>query len=360
MRAPNANHAWAGAFFEELARSGVRHACVCPGSRSSLLAIAAADTDGLRVWTHVDERSAAFFALGLAKAARAPVALVCTSGTAAANFAPAVVEAFFARVPLVVLSADRPPELRGVGAPQTIDQTRLFGAHVRWFAEAALPEPGEPALRQARSLACRAVAEAHGATPGPVHLNLPFREPLDPRPSAAGAEDAATPAALGRPPRPYTEVLRPPAEPSAAMLAFVAERVRAHARGVIVAGPADLDDDATAALAALADAAGWPLLAEPAAQLRAGAHAPHRAQIAHADWLLRDDAFAAAHAPDVVLRVGAMPTSKAFRLWQERAPAAHALVVDPGAGWEDPSALASALLRADPARLAERVLRQLA
>ncbi len=179
--APNRNFAFAAALVEELQRAGVRHACVCPGSRSSPLAVAIARSSGLRAWTHVDERAAAFFALGLAKTERGPVALVCTSGTAAANFLPAVVEARYARVPLLVLTADRPHELRDFGAPQTIDQVRLYGSHVRWFAEAAIPEPGEASLRYARALACRAVSESSGVTPGPVHLNLPFREPLDPR-----------------------------------------------------------------------------------------------------------------------------------------------------------------------------------
>lgn len=360
--APNHNVAFAAALFEELARGGGEHVCVCPGSRSAPLALAAAATSGLRIWTHLDERSAAFFALGLAKASRTPVALVCTSGTAAANFLPAVVEAFHAQVPLVVLTADRPPELRGVGAPQTIDQQRLFGTHVRWFAEAPVPERGEAALRTARSLACRALAAASGETPGPVHLNLPFREPLDPREVAADALDEADALArCGRAPEPYTRVRRPPVDADPESAAFVADLVRKYERGVIAVGPRDLDEAAVAALASLADAAGWPLLAEPSAQLRSGAHATGVAPlVAHADWLLRDPGFAAAHGPDVVLRVGPMPTSKAFRLWLERDVPAQLPCVDPSAGWEDSDALASAMLRADPMRLAERVVRLLA
>jgi 2-succinyl-5-enolpyruvyl-6-hydroxy-3-cyclohexene-1-carboxylate synthase len=357
--APNRNVAFAAALLEELARGGVRHLCLCPGSRSAPLAIAAAATSDLRVWTHVDERSAAFFALGLAKAGRAPVALVCTSGTAAANFLPAIVEAFHAQVPLVVLTADRPPELRGVGAPQTIDQARLFGTHARWFAEAAVPERGEAAIRTARSLACRALAESTGATQGPVHLNLPFHEPLDAGFVAADELDADAVLALrGRAPAPYTRVTKPVADACPETLAFVSGLVLQYERGVIAAGSRDLDDATVAAVAALADAAGWPLLAEPAAQLRSGAHVANAPVVAHADWILRDAEFAAAYAPDVVLRLGPMPTSKAFRLWIERHPPAHAVVVDPGGAWEDPSALASAILRVDPLRLAERVLRQ--
>ncbi|MCU0669319.1 MAG: 2-succinyl-5-enolpyruvyl-6-hydroxy-3-cyclohexene-1-carboxylic-acid synthase [Myxococcota bacterium] len=358
--APNRNLAFSRALFEELLRGGVRHVCVCPGSRSAALAMACAATPGLRVWTHVDERSAAFFALGLAKASRTPVALVCTSGTAAANFLPAIVEANLSRVPLLALTADRPAELRECGAPQTIDQVRLFGTHVRWYAEAPLPEPTDAGLRQVRALASRAVAEATGPTPGPVHLNLPFREPLDPRAVAADAARDATPLAIsGRAPAPFTRVVAAVADASPDLVSELAGLVRAHERGVIAVGPLDLEDDAIDAIAALGVATGWPIVAEPAAQLRSGAHAGRVAVLATADWLLRDAGFARAHAPDIVLRFGPMPTSKAFRLWIERDPPAHHVVVDPGAGWEDPLHAATAIVRADPVRLATRLVRRL-
>lgn len=358
--APNRNLACARALFEELARGGVEHVCVCPGSRSAPLAIASAATPGLRVWTHIDERSAAFFALGLAKAGRAPVALVCTSGTAAANFLPAIVEAHLGRVPLLALTADRPAELRDCGAPQAIDQVRIFGTHVRWYAEAPLPEPTDAALRQLRALAARAVAEATGPAPGPVHLNLPFREPLDPRAVAADVlHDATALATTGRGPAPFTRVCRAVADASPDLVSELADLVRAHERGVIAVGPLDPGEDALAALADLSAVSGWPLLAEPAAQLRTGPHAARATAIATADWLLRDAAFASAHAPDVVLRVGPMPTSKAFRVWIERDRPAHLVVVDPGAGWEDPLHAASAIVRADPTLLATRLVRRL-
>jgi len=354
--APNGNLAFAAALFEEFERAGVCHVCVCPGSRSAPLAVAVARSAGLRAWTHIDERAAAFFALGVAKATRAPVALVCTSGTAAANFLPAVVEAYYARVPLLILTADRPPELRDCGAPQTIDQVRIYGSHVRWFVETALPESGEASLRYARSLASRAVAEATGATPGPVHLNLPFREPLDPRvaPRDVAAPDA-TLALRGRAPQGYTRSRFEVAAPSPDAVADLVGIARQCARGVIACGPLDLDDGAVDAVARLGAATGWPILAEPTAQLRSGAHVGIARLIARSDLLLRDTAFAAANAPDVVLRLGPMPTAKAFRNWVERVPPAHFIVVDSGAGWEDPSHLASWIVRADPAALAERV-----
>src|SRR6266851_6169659 len=171
-----------GAFVAELARAGVRHVCACPGSRSAPLAIKLAEHPDIKVWMHLDERSAAYFGLGLARALRQPVALLATSGTAAANFFPAIVEAFLARVPLVVLTADRPHELRDVGAAQTIDQQRLYGAHVKWFFDLPEPEPGlsPDHIRMVRTLAGRAVGTALAEPAGPVHLNWPFREPLIP------------------------------------------------------------------------------------------------------------------------------------------------------------------------------------
>src|SRR5258707_9303900 len=178
----HAAYAYLNAFVDELARCGIRHACVCPGSRSTPIAMRLAAHPEIKLWMHLDERSAAFFALGLAKAQRQPVILLCTSGTAAANFMPAVVEAHYARIPLIVLTADRPPELRDIGAPQTIDQLRLYGAHAKYFVEMALPDSTPEALRYVRAVAVRAFSESMAALAGAVHLNFPFREPLVPLP----------------------------------------------------------------------------------------------------------------------------------------------------------------------------------
>src|SRR2546427_2723714 len=177
------NVAWAARFVAALCGAGVRDAVICPGSRSAPLALA---FDRSPIATHVslDERAAAFFALGLAKASRRPVALVCTSGSAAANFFPAVVEASSARVPLILATADRPPELRDTGAPQTIDQIKLFGDLVRWFVEVGTPEGTRDLLDYAASLGTRAAAESWRSPAGPVHLNFAFREPLLPEPDA--------------------------------------------------------------------------------------------------------------------------------------------------------------------------------
>src|SRR5262245_59417677 len=153
LKTENAAYLYVGALVDEFVRAGLRHVCLCPGSRSAPLALRLADQPQLKLWMHLDERSCAFFALGLAKAQRQPVALLCSSGTAAANFMPAVIEAHQARVPLIVLTADRPPELRDTGAPQTIDQIKLYGAYAKWFVEMALPEATVEMLRYARTIA---------------------------------------------------------------------------------------------------------------------------------------------------------------------------------------------------------------
>jgi len=378
---PNHAHAFGAALFEELARAGVQHVCVSPGSRSTPLTVAAVGQPQLRCWSHLDERSSAFFALGLAKATRAPVALVCTSGTAAANFHPAVIEAYHARVALLVLTADRPPELRDWGAGQTIDQLRLYGGAVRWFAEAPVPEGGEAALRYARALACRAVAMAKGRPAGPVHLNLPFREPLEPvAEPAAGLEPLAADgrgeapytraetspaapepelAADGRGEAPYTRAETSPAAPEPELAASLAEFLRQPERGVVSCGPLDATPAAAQAIAKLAAVLGWPLLAEPTSQLRRGPYLKGAPVVATSDLFLRDEATAARLAPDCVLRFGDTPTSKPLRLWFEQHHPQALILVDPDAVWHDPCHLASSVLRAEPEPLCEALLQHL-
>ena len=351
----NRNAAFAAALFDELARGGIRDVCVCPGSRSAPLAIAAAQTPALRVWTHLDERAAAFFALGIAKASRTAVALVCTSGTAAANFLPAVVEANLSRVPLVVLTADRPPELRDWGAAQTIDQLRLFGSHARWFAELPLPEPRAELLRHIRATAARAVAIASGRRAGPVHLNVPVREPLAPvvAPDDAAALDALddSDALRGRDGRPYLRVDETSTVPEAAQVRRLFAAMRAARRGVLLCGPDDRDPALAPALARLARAAGWPLLADGASPLRTGPHVGATPLCGAHDAFLRAERFAARHAPELVLRIGAPPTSKATAQWLDRHAGAELWILDPDGGFRDPSHRAAEILRAEPAAL---------
>lgn len=339
-----------GGFVDELARSGVRHAVVCPGSRSTPLALLLRQHPGIRVWMHLDERSAAFFALGMAKAGREPVAVVSTSGTAAVNFAPAVVEAYYSRVPLLVLTADRPSELRGVGSPQTIDQVQLYGRHAKWFVEATLPESSPEATRYARTLACRATAAARAVPAGPVHVNLPFREPLIPRGEGAAPGGRAADAGDGTAP-PFVRVVegRPRLDPGdlAPLVAVLSGDVRA----LIVCGPQSRPDFPSAVMR-LARELDVPVLADPLSQVRCGPHYDGRV-IDSYDAFLRDESLASALRPDVVLRFGAAPVSKPLQQYLARHASARQVSVDDGQGWADPAAVAGGVFHVDPVAFCE-------
>ena len=343
---------------DELARAGVTDACLAPGSRSAPLALALAEHPGIRVHVHLDERSAAFFALGAAKRSGRAVVVLCTSGTAAANFHPAVLEADLARVPLLVLTADRPPELRGTGANQATDQLKLYGSAVRWFCEVGVPGDDPGAGRYWRSLASRAWAEATGTAgrAGPPQPGL--RRPAGPaRPvrgrgavaARRGAPAAGGWARLGGEPaagraggEPWTAAPAGVRSATPGDVAGLAEAVRANPRGVLVAGwRADLDAAAADAFAAVS---GWPVLADPLSGARRGP-----AAISTYDGLLRAPGFAAAHRPGLVVRVGGAPTSKALTGWLDES--VPQVLVDPSGGWADPARAAALRLTADPSDL---------
>ena len=344
MDAANRNTALASAFVEELARCGVRHAVLSPGSRSTPLALALWRAPAIEVSVVVDERSAGFIALGAAQATRAPVAVLCTSGTAAANLHPAVSEADESAVPLLLLTADRPPELRGIGAGQTIDQIKLFGSAARWFCEVGVHDADDAGLLHLRSVACRAYAASRGEPrPGPVHLNLAWQEPLGDEP-VEGEVTATSELALGgRGERPLTSVAGATPDPDMELLAEVAERVSAAPRGLILAGR-QLDPDLGGALASLAAASGYPVLAEPTSQARFGPHARE---------LVIGSYEAVAHTrpvelePELIIRFGEMPTCKPLRQWLGGLQSARTVAVDPGFGWNEPTRIAETVVRAD-------------
>jgi 2-succinyl-5-enolpyruvyl-6-hydroxy-3-cyclohexene-1-carboxylate synthase len=302
---------------DEWVRCGVRHAVVAPGSRSTPMALALSARPDLAVHVFHDERSAAFAALGIGLATRVPAALLCTSGTAATHFHAAVVEADLSGVPMLVLTADRPPELHGIGAPQTIDQQHLYGSAVRAFHDVGVPD-AELATGW-RELARSALATAAAAgDPGPVHLNLPFREPLvgiaSALPPVEGppADEAAADEAAAE------QLTRLDPQPDTVAAAWAMLR---GARGVIVAG-GGVDDPA--AVGRLADALGWPVLADPRSRCRT-----LPAAVLAFDSLLRAPEFAAAHAPQAVLHLGEQPASKVLGQWLQASGARHVHVHAP-------------------------------
>jgi 2-succinyl-5-enolpyruvyl-6-hydroxy-3-cyclohexene-1-carboxylate synthase len=330
------------AFVDELARSGMQAACTSPGSRSTPIVLSLARESRVRCYSHVDERCSGFFAVGLAKASGRPVAITCTSGTAAAELLPAVIEAHEARVPLLVLSADRPPELRESGAGQTIDQIKLFGGAAKWFFEVGTHEATAERLRWMRTLACRAWTSALEGRPGVVHLNFPLREPLI-------SDQPLDPDWSGRPDgQPY--VSRPAGRLSSREATIALHELVGQARrGVVVAGRHERSrgaptDPLGVAAAAFCAAASWPLLADPLSGARRG-----EAAVAYYDALLRDAAFAESVTPDLVIRVGDLPTSKPLRGWLAGLADVPQAILDPEGGWRDPNGVLSHSLPVDPA-----------
>ena len=331
----DATTAFARTLVDEWVRHGVTDACLAPGSRSAPLALALAGDDRIRLHVHLDERSASFFAVGLGRATGRPAVVLCTSGSAAANFHPAVLEAHHGRVPVIVCTADRPPELRDTGAGQTIDQVKLFGAAVRWFHEAEVPSERPGAGATWRALASRAVAAASGSPAGPVHLNLPFREPLVP----TGDELVDAPGRSDD--RPWSATAPGVRAPSVEMLDALAHLVADRPRGLVVSGWGAGARPAT--VLRFAEVAGWPVLADPLSNLRVPG------SVATYDPLLRVPGFADAHRPDVVLRIGGPTTNKPLVQWLEAS--VDQVLVDPDGAWLDPAHGVSGRMVADPALL---------
>ncbi|ELY88514.1 2-succinyl-5-enolpyruvyl-6-hydroxy-3-cyclohexene-1-carboxylic-acid synthase [Natrinema altunense] len=360
MSAPNRATLWGRVLADELVKGGLDAVCIAPGSRSTPLTVAFAEHPEVDVYSQLDERSAAYFALGRARRTGEPTALVCTSGTAAANFHPAVMEADRARVPLLVLTADRPPELRNSGANQTVDQVALYGDAVRWDADLPEPEADERKVRSLRTTAARALAETTGVEPGPVHLNCPFRKPLEPIAVPGDVPDsfAETTAGRGRD-GPFVDTgggTRTLADDDRHRLRHA---LVAADRPLIVAGPADPATLATlepAAVADLADRLGAPVLADPLSGLRFG---PHVGGAGDGDSRTiyggYDTYVPALPAPDVVLRFGASPTSKPLRHWLRDADARQFLV-DPAGAWREATFTATDLLAAAPETVVDGLL----
>lgn len=341
----NRSEAVAGALVEEFARSGLRHACIGPGSRSTPLVLALHRRSGIRLWTHLDERSMAFFALGMAKAMREPVAVVCTSGTAAANFLPAVCEASHGRVPLILLTADRPPEVTHWGAPQTMVQTGLFDPFAKWSATLPAPEIRADLMRHVRATAARAFATAVEGVPGPVHLNVPLSEPLVsnhvpegaphiPEGSHSGGRDAVA-SMEGRPHGgPFVSVPKTTLRMDPSAMQRLARELSSISKGIIICGPHDSADPSFApSVTELARRLGYPILADPLSQVRCGKHAQDHIVDSY-DIFLRSQKMAATLEPHVIIRFGAMTSGKPLMTYLQDNGSCRQILVD--AGWRDP------------------------
>jgi 2-succinyl-5-enolpyruvyl-6-hydroxy-3-cyclohexene-1-carboxylate synthase len=332
------NLRWAIALADGLVAAGLADLVLSPGSRSTPLALAFLRQPALRCHVILDERSAAFFALGIAKVSGRPAAVLCTSGSAAANWFPAVIEADAGAVPLLLLSADRPPELQGWGANQTIDQKHLFGRHVRAFYEPGAPDANF-SPHYAHHLAARAVSESCWPLPGPVHLNLALREPL--LPSAAASD---WPTATKRP-----TIQRAPARllPDSGLIAHLADAMSGRP-GAIICGAADYPPGFADAVTALARQLDCPILAEPLSNLRFGEHERHRLSVRY-EAFLRNPSFVATYPPQWLLRFGAFPVTRSLQNWLEGGATVletTQIVVTPDPRWPDPPHSASTILHA--------------
>jgi 2-succinyl-5-enolpyruvyl-6-hydroxy-3-cyclohexene-1-carboxylate synthase len=357
----NVNSLWAEVIADELAKAGIETAVLAPGSRSTPLTVAFAEHPDIEALSLLDERSAAFFALGRAKQTGDPVPLICTSGTALANFHPAVVEANQARVPMLLLTADRPPELHDSGANQTIDQQDLYGDAVRDYRTLPEPEAADRKLRSLRTTLCRAVGTATGTEPGPVHLNVPLRKPLEPDARAADLSEAVPdatvpdgfadehPLAVEGRNGPFVDVTGGRAGLSKSDRRAVADAIDDAASGLIVCGPTNRPTPARDALLGLARETGFPVLADPLSGQRFGAHLGMTETPICGGY----DSYVGAieETPDVVLRFGASPTSKPLRHYL-RDSDARQFVVDPAGGWREATFTATDLVVANETRLA--------
>lgn len=352
----NPNTRAARLFVSALADCGLEAVCIAPGSRSTPLTLAFAQEPRITLYRHLDERSAGYFALGLAKASDKPAALVCTSGTAAANFHPAVVEARYGRVPLLVLTADRPPELRETGANQTIDQVKMFGDHVLWAVDMPVPQSDSPPNvdRYVQSVAARAFFLANGQPAGPVHVNLPFRKPLEPSPVTTGPAQSL-PLQTGT----LAPLMVPPLTgATSGEIRQLAEIVEQHPHGLIVCGPESPSRTYSAAVEQLASASGFPVLADALSGVRTAWADSGATIMAAYDALLQAQTEALPTA-DLVIRFGAVPTSAALNRYLAALPDTTIIQVSHDGVWADDTHRTARFVHSDEAALCFRLAEQL-
>ena len=339
MRAENRNYAMTGALVEGLAGAGVKDVVICPGSRSGPLAMSFVQCESIKTWIHLDERAAGYFALGMAKGGRGAVVVLTTSGTATANLLPAVVEARLTGAPLIVITADRPPELVGWGANQTIEQSGIYGRHVKWSVDLPVPGAGVDLTDYALAVGRRTYATAMGYPSGPVHLNVPLREPL--APVVIEGEEVEVPGSVDI----LGGVVQAEAPNGWEAGRELAEQLQGVEQGIIVCGPQDKLGLAEA-VSGVGRSLGYPILADPLSQVRFGKH-DRTHVVDFYDLMLRDQGLWERLTPELVIRFGAWPTSKSLGMFLAGTRVTrHVLVTD--IGWADPSHLATDVVQADP------------
>ena len=347
-------------FVAELAAAGLTAVCIAPGSRSTPLTLAFYAQPEIDVTVHLDERCAGFFALGLAIATDKPVALVCTSGTAVANFFPAIIEAKMSQIPLLILTSDRPHELRHSGANQTIDQVKIFGDQVLWSVDAALPDPNAPqvAMRNFQTLAQRAYATANGLTKGPVHINFPFRKPLEPSSDEwQAARGNSITHHASRITSHTSRITHGRIAPTDVQIAELTAIVESHPRGLIVCGPRSPEGAFPEAVAALSRQAGYPILADAVSGVRFGEWVADTAVISSYETLLQG--VAQWPEPEVIIRFGAVSVSKWLNDYLDKITPAHRVHIRENGVWADDSHRTTLFVQANETAVCQAIAQQI-
>ena len=357
MSLPNRNTLWATVFVDELARAGLQTVCIAPGSRSTPLTLAFTQHEAITTYTHLDERSGAYFALGIAKATHIPTALVCTSGTATANFFPAIIEANQSQVPLLVLTTDRPPELRHSGSNQTIDQVKMYGDHVLWAVDVALPESAPPsiAIRNLRTLAGRAIAVTTGERKGVVHLNFPFRKPLEPTLVPTDNTTLATDALPRESGAAYTQHTSGTHQPSEEQITQLSNLIAQHEHGIIVCGGGCPGGDFPTAVIELAERSGYLVFAEPLSNIRFHSVTNNGVLGGYDNYLGIPMLTDYEKKIDLIIRFGAVPTSKAINQLIDQIATKNFVHVTANGQWADDTHRLSHFMHANEVSMCQQV-----
>jgi 2-succinyl-5-enolpyruvyl-6-hydroxy-3-cyclohexene-1-carboxylate synthase len=351
----NRNILWTETFIKELVSCGVKYACISPGSRNTSLTYVIANNPQIKSFVHIDERSCSFFALGLAKSSDSPVVLVSTSGTAAAEFYPAIIEAYQQRVSLIVCTADRPPELLDCGENQTINQNNLYRNHIRWFVDAGVPEISKKRIFHIKNIARKAYHESLLRSKGPVHINFPFRKPFEPDSFTDDVDNEIIEIAG----RPYSEKDSISSREERNILnekwfVEIFNHISNFEKGIIVAGPENYNQLFHKSCKLLAEKLGYPILADGASQLRFGK--PNNDNvISNFEAILKTESFAQKHNPDIIIQFGRTPTSNALNAFLEKCDSVRYIINEFG-DWFDPSNKATAAIGCKPYIFCEKLL----
>ncbi len=353
----NRNILWSETFVKELEIVGVKNVCISPGSRNTPLTLAFAKSKKIKTYLHIDERSSAFFALGLAKATNNPVALVCTSGTATAEFYPAIVEAYQQRVPLIVCTADRPPELRELGANQTINQNDLYHNHIRFFIDMGLPSPTKKRITKLKEQTHKAFNICSSESRGPVHLNFPFKKPFEPDQYTDEVNRELLIFCKQKLTDKKKSIVKNKNRNSEKLINKIFSKLKTSEKGIIIVGPGNYDKIFLDRCVKLSKYLGYPILADGASQIRFG-NKHNGNLIANFDGVLRSSHFSNSHQPDIILQFGRTITSKALEIYLGHCKALRYMINEFG-DWFDPSNKAEAAIAYKPYQFCELILKKL-